>query len=60
VTTNPGRLGTFVTGGKRARGGYVRVPRKLLRRGVNRIRLVVVDGGIAIDDVVARGVIRAR
>ena len=60
VTPNPGQLGTFVTGGKRARGGDVRVPRKLLRKGVNRIRLVVVDNGIAIDDVVARGVIRAK
>ena len=60
VTPNPGQLGQFVVGGKRARGGLVRVSRKLLRKGSNRIRLVVVDRGIAIDDVIARQVIRAR
>lgn len=60
VTPNPGQLGQFVTGGKRARGGLVRIPRKLLRKGTNRIRLVVIDNGIAIDDVIARQVIRGK
>ncbi len=60
VTPNPGQLGQFVTGGKRARNGLVRIPRKLLRKGANRVRLVVVDNGVAVDDVIARAVIRAR
>jgi hypothetical protein len=60
VTPNPGQLGQSVTGGKRARSGLVRISRKLLRKGVNRIRLVVVDNGLAVDDVIARQVIRAR
>lgn len=60
VTPNPGQLGQFVTGGKRARSGLVRISRKLLRKGVNRIRLVVVDNGVAVDDVIARQVIRAK
>ena len=60
MTPNPGQLGQFVTGGKRARSGLVRIPRKLLSKGVNRIRLVVVHNGIAIDDVIARQVVRAK
>ena len=59
VTSSPGQLGQFVTGGQRASGGLVRIPRKLLRQGANRIRLVVIDKDIAIDDVIAKTVIRA-
>ncbi len=60
VTPNPGQLGQFVTGGKRARSGLVRIPRKLLRKGINRIRLVVIDNGIAVDDAIARQVVRTK
>lgn len=60
VTATGKRLGQFVVGGKSARRGQALVPRRFLRSGKNRIRLVVVDKGIAIDDVIGSTVIRAK
>lgn len=60
VTPNAGQLGHFIVGGKSARNGLVQIPRKLLAKGTNRVRLVVTDGGLALDDVIARQVIRAK
>lgn len=60
VTATGKRLGRFVVGGKSARRGRALVPRRFLSKGKNRIRLVVVDKGISIDDVIGRTVVRAR
>ena len=60
VTATGKRLGTFVVGGRSARAGLARVPRRFLAKGKNRIRLVVVDQGVSIDDVIGRTVIRAK
>ena len=61
VTPNPGQLGQFVSGGKRAGRPSRRRPRQAVaRKGSNRIRLVVVDRGIAIDDVIAPKVVWAK
>lgn len=60
VTATGKRLGRFVVGGKSARVGRALVPRRFLSQGKNRIRLVVVDKGISIDDVIGRTVVRAR
>ncbi len=60
VTPDPAKLGQFVTGGKGARRGLARIPRRLLGGGANRVRLVVVDRGIGVDNVIARTVIRAK
>jgi len=57
--TRPGQLGQLVSSGRRTRG-RVRIPRRFLERGVNRVRLIVIEGGVAIDDVIARQIIRAR
>jgi hypothetical protein len=60
VTTTPGQLGQFIIGGKRASTSMALIPRKLLLPGANRVRLVVVDKGIAIDDVLAPKVVWAK
>lgn len=60
VTQNPGKLGQFVRGGKSARHSSTQIRRKLLTKGNNRIRLIVIDKGIAIDNVIARPVIRGK
>jgi hypothetical protein len=59
VTSRPGRLGTRVAHGLRARDS-VRIRGRQLRRGANRVRLVVTVDGVPTDDILARQVIRAR
>ena len=59
VTTNRNSLGTLVATGKR-RTGTLRIKRSALAPGANRIRLVVSDRGVPIDNVLARQIVRAR
>ena len=59
LTRSPKSLGTQVAAGKRVHGS-VRIKRSALQRGANRVRLVVTNGGVPVDHLLAKQIIRAR